>query len=230
MEEETENTSVEELEDASVSSTDEQDLEDLSQEELIALVQQKEEARKKAISHLREQQKKRKEEPKAQESEQTEDETDETNDVHTIVRQELKKERLESLSEGSDNWLKEQEFAKDLFGESEDSDRLYARVKIHAEQLAESEAINSKEDYQRVLRRAHAAITGKADALLSQESAEDSIYEDKSYAGGYRGGSVAKSTPSYRGFSQSDMVLINRINARRKQRGEEPIKPGEFKK
>lgn len=229
MEEETDNTNVEELEDVSVSSTDEQDLEDLSQEELIALVQQKEDARKKAIEHLREQQKKRKETPKTQELEEDEDE--DLSDVKSIVRQELKKERVESFSQKSDKWLEEQEFAKDLFQGSEQADRLYARVKIYAEQLAETEAVTSSEEYQQMLRRAHAAITGKPDALLTKTSAEREIFTDKSQSSGYRGGSVpAKQSPNYKGFSSDELALIERTNARRAKRGLDPLKPGEILK
>jgi hypothetical protein len=231
MEEETEKTIVEEsLEEneshESVSSTDEEELEYKTQEELIDEVKRERAAKHEAIRHLREQAKKRKEEESS--SDQVEESDDEKQDVRAIIRQELKQESITKLSKGSDAWLREH--AKDLFEGTDQSDELYIRVKKHAQLLADSEDVESKEDYYKILGRAHAAVTGKVNALQATQSIERTISEDKGQSAGYRGSTASKPSQSYKGFSQADMVVINRINERRAKQGLEPIKPSEITK
>jgi hypothetical protein len=231
---ETANINAEENTGVSGSSTDQEvDIDNLSEEELREELKREREAKQEAIRHMREQERKRKakvEEPQPEPNKNDQDDDDVAVVARKIVQAELRKQTIDSVSKGSDNWLKEQGFAKDLFGESETSDRLYARVKAHAQKLADEEGVTTSEQYQNALRRAHVAITGRPDALLDTNSAEDYIISDKSQSGGYRGSTAPKQAPSFRGFSQADMVLVDRINSRRKARGEKPLTAGEILK
>lgn len=240
MEEETDNTNVEEMsqdiDNESVSSTDEQDLEDLSQDELIALVQQKEEARKKAVGHLREQQKKRAESPKAQES------TTETPaaipDLDKLIEQKVqevtKQTTIKQFAKGSDDWLYDQSWGKEFSPEEEGSEKLYAKLAVERDRLLKERDVRSEEDYRKVIALAAVNVTGKPDALLSvQAPNHEADYQKRiaSTGGGSSNNSSQSNTATYTGLNDMERTMINRANELRAKQGLPPLKQEEiFKK
>lgn len=231
MEEETDKTTVEENQaDGSVSSTDEQDLDTLSVEELKAKLLEKTALAKEKDHLLREQAKKHEAAKK-----QPQGEPDEDEEVRTLIREEAKKAvyeeqqnaRISSYTKGSTEWLKQQSWAKDMFGEDEKSDALYAKYAKELNRLATEEVVDTQEDYRQLMRVAVTVATRRPDALL-EASAEKDIEQDKT-ASSYRGSAGSNnSTQSYSKFSAADRALIERINKKRLERGQKALTPKEI--
>lgn len=231
MEEETDKTTVEENQtDGSGSSSDEKDLDTLSVEELKAEVLKKTELAREKDRLLREQSKKHEAAKK-----QPKEEPDEDEEVRTLIREEAKKvvqeeqqnARISSYSKGSTEWLKEQSWAKDMFGEDAKSDSLYAKFSSELKRLSTEEVVDSQEEYRELMRLAAVRVTRRADALL-EASAERDIEKDKT-AASYRGSAGSNtSTQSYAQFNQQEQAIIQRVNARRAKAGQKPLKPSEI--
>jgi len=212
MEEETEKLDVEELEDVSDPSADEQDLEDLSQEELIALVQKKEEARKTAISHLREQQKKRKETPKVQEESTTEAPAA-IPDLDKLIEQKVqevtKQSTIERFAQGGDDWLYSQSWGKDFAPETEGSERMYAKLAIERDRLLKEHNVQSVKDYRKVVALAAVNVTGKPDALIETPAHNYEADYQRSIASASGGSSSG--VPSKKALTAREIEIANKF-------------------
>lgn len=238
MEEETANNNVNEDND-SVSSTEETNLDDLSHEELAALYKREREAKQEAVRRMREQETKHAQQQEQPIQTQEEDEDDEEDGIapsvrealreeaRAIVREEQQKARVDQYSKGSTEWLKEQSWSASLFGESEQSDKLYAQYSTELNRLSTNTPVHSQEEYKELMRLAVVNVTRKPDALLDN-NVERNIQEDKAATPGYRGSSGVVSSENYSKLSDIERTMINRANKLRSNVGKPPVKQSDI--
>lgn len=226
MEEETDKTTVEEIEtNSSESSSDKQDLDNLSPEELKAELLRKDAALRKANEHMREQAKKH-----SVANKQGQEEQEDNSDILATIREEAKKAvreeqenaRISTYANGSNSWLKQQEWAKDMFKGDEQSDALYAKFSSELGRIVQNNSVKTQEDYQRLMRLAAVNTTLKPDALLDSNVNKE-IQNDKTMSS-YRGSAPAVQDQSYEQFSLADQQMIRSANILRAKIGKGPIK------
>lgn len=226
--EETAKLNAEDNAGVSESSTGEQALENLSREELLAALKKEQQAKTEAIQHMRSQQKKHESEKQSTQTVGNQD-VDQEQQVRNLIREEARKvvyeeqkeARVAEFAKGTTDWLKAQSWAKEVVAEG--ADATYAQFAKELQRLSREKNVDSREDYQRLMRLAVVNVTGRPDALLEQSSEKD-IRQEKSQSFSYNGSSGTSSEPNlYAGLNDKERAIMENVNAARIKRGEKPL-------
>lgn len=175
------------------------DFASMSQEELVEFARKEHEAKQNAISHLRDQSKKRRPDLESinqpekegthteeeQEVEKPEESEKITNIVESIVEKKFQEKLQEfnttnDYSKGSTEWLMQQSWATPFLPETPGSDPLYAKLFTEAKRLSKDHSVKNADDYKHLIKLAAAVVTGKPDSLLEERKESDVIQYQRS--------------------------------------------------